>query len=184
MTTAGLRIRRGEYKAGCAAQGKRIATTGVGTGLAMTELRSSCRQSVDSLRRKNGNFRKSSHFCKIEREEGITVPSSQSPHASRTFAAQVCLQSELRAGGRPVAVPTAGTASDDILLPGRRIPSCAKQTSSPSFSTLSDALDFCQVCRQFFLERYAVMRYYKSRRIVCGPFRNGAAGLLSRVGAG
>ena len=55
---------------------------------------SSCRQSVDSLSSKNGNNQKSSHFCKIEREEGKTIPSSQSPHASRHIAALVCLQSD------------------------------------------------------------------------------------------
>ena len=37
-------------------------------------------------------------FAWIEREEGIPVPSSQSPHASRYIAAWVkgCLQSEAR----------------------------------------------------------------------------------------
>ena len=39
---------------------------------------------------------KVSIFAYIEREEGITVPSSQSPHARRTIAARVCLQSECR----------------------------------------------------------------------------------------
>ena len=39
---------------------------------------------------------KVSIFAYIEREEGITVPSSQSPHARRTIAARVCLQSERR----------------------------------------------------------------------------------------
>ena len=73
--------------------------------------------------------------------------------------------------GRLKAVPTAGTASDDILLPGQLIPSCAKQASFLHLPLLSDALDFCQVRGQFFLERYAVMRYYKSRRIVGGVRR-------------
>ena len=35
-------------------------------------------------------------FAEIEREEGHTLPSSQSPHACRYLAARVCLQSEPR----------------------------------------------------------------------------------------
>ena len=57
-------------------------------------LLSSCRQSVDSLKGKNGNFRKSFHFCMIEREGGHTLPPSQSPHACRYAVLGLCLQSQ------------------------------------------------------------------------------------------
>ena len=55
---------------------------------------SSCRQSVDSLRGKNGNFRKSSHFCTDCTAKGDYRPLSRSPHASPTCSVWVCLQSE------------------------------------------------------------------------------------------
>ena len=48
----------------------------------------------------------------IEREGGHTLPPSQSPHASPSFAAQVCLQTE--AGGLLTArfgMPKNGTAA-------------------------------------------------------------------------
>ena len=72
---------------------------------------SSCRQSVDSLNSKNGNFQKSSHFCKdcnakgdyhlrppfvsfadISPAGGIFL--SRSPHARPSKLRWVCLQSE------------------------------------------------------------------------------------------
>ena len=55
---------------------------------------SSCRQSVDSLKSKNGNFRKSSHFCTDCTAKGDYRPLSRSPHASPTCSVWVCLQSE------------------------------------------------------------------------------------------
>ena len=56
---------------------------------------SSCRQSVDSLKSKNGNFRKSSYFCTDCTAKGDYRPLSRSPHASPTCSVWVCLQSEL-----------------------------------------------------------------------------------------
>ncbi len=47
---------------------------------------SSCRQSVDSLRGKNGNFRKSSHFLhRLYRERGLPSPLALSPCESDLF---------------------------------------------------------------------------------------------------
>ena len=57
-------------------------------------LPSSCRQSVDSLKSKNGNIRKSSHFCKDCNAKGDYHPLSRSPHACPSWSRWICLQSE------------------------------------------------------------------------------------------
>ena len=74
----------------------RIPVRCTGTRASFRMPSSSCRQSVDSLRGKNGNFRKSSHFCTDCTAKGDYRPLSRSPHASPTCSVWVCLQSDGR----------------------------------------------------------------------------------------
>ena len=106
---------------------------------------------------------------------------SPSSVASRQLPPLVEAQS-----GRLIAAPTAWRETANAFCHGFSFLYVRSKLHffAPSFSPVSDMLDFCQVRGQFFLERYALMRYYKPWRIISGASGNGAAGLLSRERAG
>ena len=115
----------------------RIPVRCTGTRASFRMPSSSCRQSVDSLRGKNGNFRKSSHFCTDCTAKGDYRPLSRSPHASPTCSVWVCLQSDAAASRRPCSVLSIGPHSSSKLTTQNYPPAGADLPKSPLCAMIS-----------------------------------------------